>query len=105
MVEISDYFFFGGGEIHRDISTIELILSYLRVFSTTINCLCWEGSCLCYYEKNGMWFYAFFFKKKKFAVKNNPIINVDLSELIKKIKRITEDLEKSRYDIIYLVYG
>lgn len=47
----------------------------------------------------------FFFKKKKFAVKNNPIINVDLSELIKKIKRITEDLEKSRYDIIYLVYG
>lgn len=47
----------------------------------------------------------FFFKKKKIAVKNNPIINVDLSELIKKIKRITEDLEKSRYDIIYLVYG
>lgn len=47
----------------------------------------------------------FFFKKKKFAVKNNPIINVDLSELIKKIKRITEDLEKSRYDIICLVYG
>lgn len=105
MVEISDYFFFGGGEIHRDISTIELILSYLRVFSTTINCLCWEGSCLCYYEKMACGSMHFFFKKKKFAVKNNPIINVDLSELIKKIKRITEDLEKSRYDIIYLVYG
>lgn len=46
-----------------------------------------------------------FFKEKNIAVKNNPIINVDLSELIKKIKRITEDLEKSRYDIIYLDYG
>lgn len=51
-----------------------------------------------------MWFFAFL-KKKNIAVKNNPIINVDLSELIKKIKRITEDLEKSRYDIIYLDYG
>lgn len=33
--------------------------------------------------KNGMWFFVFL-KKKNIVVKNNLIINVDLSELIKK---------------------
>lgn len=52
------------------------------------------------------WYVVFcFFKEKNIVVKNNLIINVDLSELIKKIKCIIEDLEKFCYDIIYLDYG
>lgn len=54
-------------------------------FSTSINCLyAGRSFLLVLLRKNGMWFYEIS-TEKKILVKNNPIINLDLSELDKKI--------------------
>lgn len=76
--------FFFLDEILRVILTTGLSLSYRRSFRhPLIVYMLGEASCLCYYEKMACG--SMKFQRKKILVKNNPIINLDLSELDKKI--------------------